>query len=689
MAVASVVFNGSRINAADVATGWTNYVGGGAAPAAEAQLAYQNSLAVNKKVISTTQREGVDYKYGSTIDMTNALYKLWFVKVIVADSFSLNTTWGVEVSIGSGDTSNFHQYNLAGSGSNLTCYNGYPPQGGYLITSIDPNIDTWREAESGTYVQSATTWWAVGAQFASGAAKSENVAMDAIDIGTGLTITAGDGASTEGSFLDFVTWDQNTTTNRYGVVTGQGNIVRSHGLLTIGTASVTEFLDTTSIVLFPDGYHSSGLVGVAVGMSHSSSIINIGSLLIGEGTINGGGSEDTRPDFVVTGTDGNFDCSATMQNFRNVTFTSICDVANADIECELLTQASANISNSTIRTNSLTSVACLQSPTFGESSDLHDVDFIQAGAGHAIELSTVNGSYTFTNLTFTNYGADGTDSAALDITAASGITTVNYTGTAPTYKTAGATVVLNNSKTLTVTVKDENNVAVQGAQVYIQKSATETGEYGHPANPYTSHATNNVRGDGTFDITQTVETDNPASGWLFVRDNVNKDEQTYRYTSRGGNTFTFPAAITGADEGGGTSTTIVDAGIGASGIVEGDTIHNTASPYQWAIVLSLDTNSATTTPLSAGGSWAGLSYSVNTLAKTYATGDTATVPLMNEETNASGIASESYNYGGEMDVDIRVRLSTGSTKYFPYKTTATISGNMSVTAVLIEDTIIS
>ena len=62
---------------------------------------------------------------------------------------------------------------------------------------------------------------------------------------------------------------------------------------------------------------------------------------------------------------------------------------------------------------------------------------------------------------------------------------------------------------------------------------------------------------------------------------------------------------------------------------------------------------------------------------------------MNEETNASGIASESYNYGGEMDVDIRVRLSTGSTKYFPYKTTATISGNMSVTAVLIEDTIIS
>jgi len=62
---------------------------------------------------------------------------------------------------------------------------------------------------------------------------------------------------------------------------------------------------------------------------------------------------------------------------------------------------------------------------------------------------------------------------------------------------------------------------------------------------------------------------------------------------------------------------------------------------------------------------------------------------MNEETNASGIASEAYNLGADMDVDIRVRLSTGTTKYFPYKTTATIDGNISVTTVLIEDTIIS
>ena len=483
MAVALVVFNGTRINDSTANTDWGNFVIGGGAPASEAQLAYQGGSAVNKKVSSTVARQGVDYLVpAGSHDMTSAAKRLLFCKMIVSDSFDVNTTWGVEIAIGSADTSNSHRYNIADSGSNLAVYNDYPVQGGYILAAIDPTIDTWAETvdQGGAFDQTAVIWFAAGAQFVNGAAKTENLAFDAIDVGTGLTVTAGDGASPEGTFVDFVGFDQDIANNRYGVVFGAGDAVFALGVLTIGTASVTEFLDLDSVVTFPDGYHSRGLVGVAVGMSNVSSIIQIDSLLIGNGTRNGVDANDTRPDFTVTGTSGTFTCAATMRNFRDVTFTSVCDVDGADIECHLLTQATAEIQNSVIRTNALTSIACLQDPTFGATADLHDTEFIQAGAGHALEIDTA-GSYTFTNLTFTGYGADTTDSAALDITAGTGTVTITLVGTAPTYKTAGATVVFNNDVTVTFDqLKDLTEVRIYDNTTGVELDGVEDAVAGAP-----------------------------------------------------------------------------------------------------------------------------------------------------------------------------------------------------------------
>lgn len=482
MAVAAVVFNGTRLNSSDSNTGWGNFVIGGGSPASEPANAYQQDTpgsavgAVGKRITSTSARQGVDYN-GTSVNYSGNNF-LWFCKVYVSDGFNVNATWGVEVAMGSADTSNSHRYNVAGSGANNDEYLTYPAQGGYIITAIDPTIDGWAETvdQGGAFDQTAVSWYAVGAQFISGNAKSENVAMDAIDYGTGLTITAGDGASTEGNFTDFVATDQDIKSNRWGVVTGAGDSVRAHGILTIGTASVTEFLDTTSIVTYADGYHSAGKIGTAIGMSNVSSIINIGCTIIGAGKIYTG-ITDTRPDFTVTGTSGTFDCSANLRNHRNVTFTSICDVENADIECQLLTQASANISNSIIRTDSLTSVACLQDPTFGTTTDLHDVTFIQAGAGHAIELDTAT-TYNFTNLTFTGYGATTSDSAALDITASSGTVTINISGgtASPTYKTAGATVVIVSTVNVTLSgLQDSTEIRVmQAGSNTVELAGTES-----------------------------------------------------------------------------------------------------------------------------------------------------------------------------------------------------------------------
>ena len=478
MAVATVTFNGARLNSADSNTGWGNYNTGGGAPASEAANAYQQETvgssvgSVGKKVTSTTNRIGVDYN-GTNVDYTNKNY-LWYCKVYVADPFDLNTTYGVEVAIGSGDQSNFHEYNVAGSGANNDAYLTYPARGGYLITAIDPTIDAWAEVadSGGTFNQTQTSWYAVGAVFQNGFAKAENVAMDAIDYGTGLTIVGGDGLSPTGNFSFFVSEDQNDKTNRWGVVNGQGSAMVARGILTIGGGAATEFSDITTILTFTDGYHSAGKFGVLVNLSNSASVVNVSNTIIGEGRIYTG-ITDTRPDFTVTGeTGGTFASSANLRNFRNISYNSFSTITDADIECQLLTQGSADISDTTIRTDAASGVACLQDPTFGSTTDLHDVMFIQSGSGHALELDTAT-TYSFTNITFDGYGADTTNNAAVFVSAASGTVTININGgDTPTFRTAGATVVINNTKTVRVIVEDADTLAaIEGARVLLEAAS--------------------------------------------------------------------------------------------------------------------------------------------------------------------------------------------------------------------------
>ena len=204
---------------------------------------------------------------------------------------------------------------------------------------------------------------------------------------------------------------------------------------------------------------------VSVNLGNASTNVTDGALHIGVGTT---ADVDTRPDYIVTNTSGTFLFTGVLRNFRNVTMTSACTI-NGEIECELLTQASCDIENAVIRTNSVTSVACLQDPTFGSTTDLNNTEFIQAGAGHALEIDSA-GTYSLVGLKFTGYGATGNDDAAIDITASSGTVTLNISGggDTPTYKTAGATVVINNPTDFELT----NLIA--GSEVRICEAGTQT-----------------------------------------------------------------------------------------------------------------------------------------------------------------------------------------------------------------------
>lgn len=500
MATVSVSFNGTRVNDSDAATNTGNWGSSGPAPASEFPLAYQVTTgtttgAVNKK-INSTSLGGLDFDpvTGTPVDMTAAANRLWFVKAYVSDSFDLNTTEGVRIGVGSGNAA-YYYYNVAGSAANNTRFSEYPPQGGYLIFGLDPNISQWREGTVGSPVLTAVDWVGVQCAFVNGTAKAENLALDSIDVGTGLVLTGGDGVDTDGTFDSFVTTDQDTKANRWGVVTGSGNVIRVNGLLEIGrntggTAVVTGFTDINSIVLFPDGYHSRGLVGVDVDLSAgATTVVTIDSLMIGEGSRNGADADDTRPDFTVNGTAGTLTLGAQMRNFRDVTFTSACTVDGADIECHLLVQASCDIENSIIRTNALTNTAVLQDPTFGVSTDLNNTEFVQTGVGHAIEIDTP-GTYGLQDITFTGYGGTPGSNPTASTGAADaavfnnsgGLVTINVNGTGnqPSVRNAASsTTVVNQTVTVTIKAVTTAGIPIQGARVFLETGAGGTATISH------------------------------------------------------------------------------------------------------------------------------------------------------------------------------------------------------------------
>jgi hypothetical protein len=112
--------------------------------------------------------------------------------------------------------------------------------------------------------------------------------------------------------------------------------------------------------------------------------------------------------------------------------------------------------------------------------------FVGSGtSGHAMQITAAGGtSFTLVGNTFTGYGANASTSAAINFTAATGTITLNISGggSTPTYKTAGATIVINNSRTLTLTG------LVTGSDIVINTSDTVTSLIDIDANAGSTYA---------------------------------------------------------------------------------------------------------------------------------------------------------------------------------------------------------
>lgn len=314
----------------------------------------------------------------------------------------------------------------------------YPPLGGFVPVWIDVS----RAPEvGGTANEASISEIGVLLDIGDVGGNAQNLIIDAISHGTsGLRWTG-----TAGDFADFRTFEN---TNVEGVLITLLGKDFCFARLEIGSATATTFTDSDFSVVFPSqALVASTFMGVTIDLQNASTSV---SLTDGSIESSAPAAATTRPDFVVTGTAGTLTATGlSVIGARTVTLTSGVAWTGGTIDTVNMTQGSADVDGVTIRTRSASGVPCLTDPDF---TLLTNTTFVQAGAGPALEIDTT-GTYDLTTTTFEGYNAaNGQTDSAIDITETLWTVTLQYAGaTPPTYRTAGATVILQQTNQLEIT----------------------------------------------------------------------------------------------------------------------------------------------------------------------------------------------------------------------------------------------
>jgi hypothetical protein len=512
--------------------------------------------------------------------------------------------------------------------------------------------------------------------------KAENIYVDRMAYGRPIYTLTGDGALTA-DWADFLS-DADAEVN--GLIQDINGAFEVSCGIQFGDDSqtaTTTFSDATGQGLNFKRYlyYNSGMVDSltysdyykvsAEGAASYNTSVTFGSLVGSNGGILGGAIRSLDPTNVPVAIDFDTDqAHISALNIYGVTFNGIRGAIDLGANSSFNYFSCTFVDSAQVDPNGACEIVnCFFIDTadadaallWNENIDIENCQFIANTTGAAIEHPSAAGSpYTYTNMVFSGNTYDVYNSATALTVANEG------TSNASTYE--GSLVTFLSTKSVAIHVQDSSQTAIQNAQVAIDKQTQDQ---------YTSASGNN-QGDTDFVVTEALATDIMLAGWIDVFDVSANKQHSYRYSSvdTGTKTFSLRTKVSGTAEAGGSATLLVDTGIGAMDVAEGDTIRNETAG-SWATVLKVETNQVTTTALSSG-TWAtGQTWSVHSLAVAYTTSDKVKTPIMNQDTDASGDASISFNYQGDRDIAIKVRKSASddSPRYQGFSDTGQITVN--------------
>lgn len=279
MVVVVVSDDNNRRDDADSLTNWSKE--GGAGSPDTGDFVYQGTTSIVTKVGTTLGGHRMDDP--TTTSLTGTTDRVVMCKGIWTNKDILVAPPSATFRIGS-SISDYHEYYIADDGSYGD--RDYPVKGGWLVAPIDPNITAWRDTTVGSPDLNVVDYYAISADF-SDTSKAPNVGMDAIDISDGLYLIGGTAADPDGSWQDFVDYDETSVTARFGHVSTLEGVLYCLGNFVIGAsstaASATVFGDVGTTIVFPPARVAAGWSGVTFDLSASSNLSLTDTVLVGRG----------------------------------------------------------------------------------------------------------------------------------------------------------------------------------------------------------------------------------------------------------------------------------------------------------------------------------------------------------------------------------------------------------------------
>ena len=581
---------------------------------------------------------------------------------------------------------------------------------GWVCYVVDPNSTPSPGVVQGTPVVTAIQRIGIRGKIVGvvggGAVKPVNIVFDATRYGTGLTYS-GDNAGTPGAFSDILATAMSSA-NAWGILTSTSLVYFGAGKFNFGTAgqaAITSFKDTNQTFVYQDfpianTFYEWVLAGAASFLTTVQLGNFVSSVASAGCVIRGAGNAVWT---LTVGANSAFKAYAsTLSQMRRATLTSTSELRSCTISSfGEITPTGATIDSCTFNTVVTTA------PTSGtwalifnataDATAVTNTKFISCNK--AIKI-TAAGSYTFNNLTFSGNTFDiensivatqydflaGANAVTTSLRSASFVgVSQSFTGTGGTLSSASFALKKTGAPTGNAVVKLYAHSGTFGTSSIPTGAALATSDNINVANLTTAYVTTNIQFStaaqqyalvNATNYVITVEYSGGSVGnTLDVGSNVGGHAGNYAdltgttWTAIAANDATFSVYV--------NANVIINATSGANP----GTFTNTSNGSTTII------NSVTITITVLDSSGAGILNARVAVYKTSAIAAGSELLLTN--TNASGVATTTFNYLVDTAVTIRVRFdSAGSTRYFPYESTGTIkSTGLSIIANMVTDTI--
>ena len=367
---------------------------------------------------------------------------------------------GVRTLVGN-SLGDFYTYKASGSDFSPN------PIGGWANYALDPasaTIDT-------TVGTPDNTWTHVGMAInATAQARGNPHAVDAIRVGR-CTLEVIDGqAGDYGTFTGMGIFDTSTD-QRYALFQKIFGGYKWQGLMSLGTTATAVDFRASNANIFVENTPQVSSNFNKIEIHNAASNIEWTSISISaqDGVENLIAVTASRGIFAVIDNATINKITCTFTDMGTFTYLSNSTLTSTIYRrCNLVTQGGGTFSKCTFDSSNATTAFLVDNLTL-----VSDTDFVSAGTGHAMELTTT-GSYTWIGNTHSGYGLDGTTDAVVYNNSGGAITINVNSGNAPTVLNgAGASTIVQSSFTLTLTdIPTDVNVTIVDSTTRVELQHT-------------------------------------------------------------------------------------------------------------------------------------------------------------------------------------------------------------------------